>query len=370
MRHADALECVGDALLALGRAHAAIRQRQLDVLVDGQVADEIEALKDKADFAVPDARALGQRKILDRVLVENVLAVSRRIEQPENREQGRLAAARRSGNGDVFTLFDVEVNTGECVGFNLVCIKDFLDIREVNQGLGRTHHALLQQNYVDDLSNGTPRTEIVWHFSQLSRKGAKENQRAQRESRMSLRFSFISAPLRETLLPDPDPVVTIQCRRVGDYDLLAFAQPVEDLDRADGVAAEFDCATLGFSAVRCQHKHSDRLLCLAKSGPADFQNIFEPLELDRSVHAQIGSRTGRQRAVEMYVDLERALASSRIDTRNLSLDQTVARVDSHGLSDAHVLDLRFRNPQHCLQRRRIGDARDVESGSYLLTNLH
>ena len=53
------LERVDHALLALLRAHAvAVRQRQLDVLEDREVADQVERLEDEADLPVADARAL------------------------------------------------------------------------------------------------------------------------------------------------------------------------------------------------------------------------------------------------------------------------------------------------------------------------
>jgi hypothetical protein len=45
VRHADLLEGRHHALLALGRLHPAIGERELDVLVDVEVADQIEALK-------------------------------------------------------------------------------------------------------------------------------------------------------------------------------------------------------------------------------------------------------------------------------------------------------------------------------------
>src|SRR6185369_10533950 len=79
------------------------------------------------------------------MVVQDVLTVSRRIQQTKNREQSGFAAARRSGDGNVFTLFDVEMNTGECVCFNLVCVENLLHISKVNQGLGRTHHSLLNE---------------------------------------------------------------------------------------------------------------------------------------------------------------------------------------------------------------------------------
>src|SRR5436309_12047380 len=45
--HAHALEGILDALLALARRHAAIGERQLDILVDREIADEVERLEDE-----------------------------------------------------------------------------------------------------------------------------------------------------------------------------------------------------------------------------------------------------------------------------------------------------------------------------------
>jgi hypothetical protein len=111
-------------------------------------------------------------------------------------------------------------------------------------------------------------------------------------------------------------------------------------------------------------------LCLSKRRPADFQDIFQSLELDRSVHAQIGTRTLRQWTLQRSIDFERAFASSRIDARNSSLNQAVARVHDHRLPDANVFDLCFRNSQHSFQRCRIGNACDVESRCHLLAFGH
>jgi len=85
MRHADALERFSDALLTLGGAHAAIGQRELNVLVDRQVADQVEALKDEPHLAVSNPRPLGEGQIGNCLPVEQVLPIRRRIEQPEYR---------------------------------------------------------------------------------------------------------------------------------------------------------------------------------------------------------------------------------------------------------------------------------------------
>ena len=100
---------------------------------------------------------------------------------------------------------------------------------------------------------------------------------------------------------------------IGNDHSVAFAQAFEYLDSADRVASEFHRPALSLAAVRGQHKHSDRLLCLTKCRPAYLQRP-ESLELDRSINAQIGTRARRQRTGQRYVDLEvpsRAAGSMR-----------------------------------------------------------
>src|SRR5690606_35967056 len=111
--HADLLESFEDAFLALGGRHAAVGERQLDVLVNGEVADEIEGLENETDLAVADAGTLGEREALHGATVEEVGALGGRVEQAENGEEGGLAAAGWAGDGDVFALVDLHVNARE-----------------------------------------------------------------------------------------------------------------------------------------------------------------------------------------------------------------------------------------------------------------
>src|SRR5687768_11462871 len=115
MRHADALERPFRALLALGRLHAAIGERQLDVLEDRQVANQVEALKNETDFAISDARAFARRQISDRPVVQQVGAVRWRVEKTENRKKRGLAAAGRSADRDVLAFFDCQADAREGV---------------------------------------------------------------------------------------------------------------------------------------------------------------------------------------------------------------------------------------------------------------
>ena len=144
VRHADLLERRHHALLALGRLHAAIGERQLDVLVDVQVADQVEALEDEPDLAVAHARALGERQVRDFLAVQDVAPFGRRVEQPQDREQRRLAAARRAGNRDVLTALDLEVDAGQGMRLDLVGEEHLRDAVEVDERLrGRVHMAPL-----------------------------------------------------------------------------------------------------------------------------------------------------------------------------------------------------------------------------------
>src|ERR1039458_10858423 len=92
--HVDALKGVLDAGLALGRRHAGtICEGELDILLDSKVADEVEALEDEADLLVANAGTIAEAEVLNRIVVEQVAAAGRRIQQAEDREQRRLAAA-------------------------------------------------------------------------------------------------------------------------------------------------------------------------------------------------------------------------------------------------------------------------------------
>jgi hypothetical protein len=55
MGHLDALEGVANALLPFLRRHAAVRERELDVFVDGQVANQVERLEDETDLPILSA---------------------------------------------------------------------------------------------------------------------------------------------------------------------------------------------------------------------------------------------------------------------------------------------------------------------------
>ena len=139
VRHADAFQRFGDALLPVRRFHPAIGERQLDVFKHVQVADEIETLEDKADLFIADAGALGVVQARHRLSVERVRAFGRRIEQTEDRKQRGLAAAGGTGDGNVFALFDVEVDARQRVRLDLVGVENFFDAFQFDEGIVLCH---------------------------------------------------------------------------------------------------------------------------------------------------------------------------------------------------------------------------------------
>src|SRR5262245_42212733 len=136
VRHADALEGMHGGLAALVGGHGGpVGQRQLDVLQDSQVADQVEGLEDEADALVAHFRARGRRECGDFVTVECVLALGRRVEEAEDREERRLAAAGRAGDGEELAARDVEVDAVERMRLEVVRVEDLGDAREADHRL-------------------------------------------------------------------------------------------------------------------------------------------------------------------------------------------------------------------------------------------
>ena len=98
VRHADAFQRFLDALLPLSTSHATIRQGQFHVFVNRQIADQVERLKDKTDFAIPNSGTVAHLQGLNGFAIQDVTAATGGIEQSQNRQQGRLAATGWTGN--------------------------------------------------------------------------------------------------------------------------------------------------------------------------------------------------------------------------------------------------------------------------------
>ena len=89
--------------------HALVNHRELHILLGAQISDQVEALKDKADFPAADLRQLPLRIILNRDAVQHVLSLIRHIQAAHDIHQRRLAAPGRADDTHEFPLTDMQV---------------------------------------------------------------------------------------------------------------------------------------------------------------------------------------------------------------------------------------------------------------------
>src|SRR5262249_11292579 len=116
--------------------------RQFDILIHGEVADKVKALEDKSDLLVADPRAVGKVQSLHRAAVQDIRSVRRRVQQANNGEQRRLAAAGGAGNGYVLALVDIQVDPGERVRLDFIGIKNLGYVLKIDQSLSTGHFFL------------------------------------------------------------------------------------------------------------------------------------------------------------------------------------------------------------------------------------
>src|SRR5690606_35443909 len=112
----------------------AISQRQLDVLPHCQIVDQVEALKDEADAAAANRRQLA-RCLADHLLaLKAVASTGGAIEQSQQTEQCGLAAARRTGDRNVFSGLDLEIDRVQRGGLDIAGTIAFGELAEFDHG--------------------------------------------------------------------------------------------------------------------------------------------------------------------------------------------------------------------------------------------
>jgi hypothetical protein len=93
--------------VALAPAEPGAEQRQLDVRARRQVGEQVVVLEDEADdLAVVTGAGVGA--VGDAVAVDEDAAGGRPVEHPDEREQRRLARARRPGQDDELARLELE----------------------------------------------------------------------------------------------------------------------------------------------------------------------------------------------------------------------------------------------------------------------
>src|SRR5688500_15939644 len=104
----------------------------------------------------------------------------------------------------------------------------------------------------------------------------------------------------------------IELGHVGQNDLIAGLQALDDLNRVHRGAAKLDLGGVGLTVGRdLENRHG--AVFLAESRTPNINDVVEALELNLPVNAQVGARAGRQRPVHDHVDADRASRRGRVD---------------------------------------------------------
>jgi len=114
-----------DPLLALGSTDFHVLERQLDVLIDVQLVDEVEALEYEADIALAKLGALAFFQ-LSHLLTEQLVGAARGVvQEAEDVEQRGFAAARRPHHGHELAALNFERDAVQREGLDFFRAEDF-----------------------------------------------------------------------------------------------------------------------------------------------------------------------------------------------------------------------------------------------------
>src|ERR1044072_7325265 len=106
----DCLQRLLRHLVALRRADAAVDQRQFDVVQSCRAREQVERLKDEADFLIANAREFIVVHIGDVLAVQPVLSLRWCIETADQVHQRRLAGTGWTNDGDVLAARNIKRN--------------------------------------------------------------------------------------------------------------------------------------------------------------------------------------------------------------------------------------------------------------------
>src|ERR1700688_349382 len=99
-------------------------------------------------------------------------------------------------------------------------------------------------------------------------------------------------------------------------------------------------------SVGSQFEHTDGAVLLPERWTPDIKHISHPLQVDRSVNAQVRPRALGQIAGEFDIDRYRSVLHRRIDSHYRARDHAVVSIDRSELSNLHVARLRLGDLQY------------------------
>ena len=129
--HADGGEQFRAPALGLFRRLILQQAGQAHVFLDGQRREQVEELEDEADFVAAQAGQASLVEAVDRFVVEVKFPAGEDVEAAEHVEQGALAAAAWTHDGDEFAARDVQAHAVERVDGGAIRIGPAVELRGV-----------------------------------------------------------------------------------------------------------------------------------------------------------------------------------------------------------------------------------------------
>src|SRR5689334_18404178 len=139
----ESVERVRDDRRALRALHVAVGERDVEVLRDGEVVEQVVLLEDEPDVLLVELDPLLRLQPVDLVVEQPILARPVVIEHPEDREQGRLARPRRPHDGHELPGLDGQADPPQQEGLAGSARDGLLDAGQLNHGFPQSRRTVL-----------------------------------------------------------------------------------------------------------------------------------------------------------------------------------------------------------------------------------
>src|SRR5712671_4262129 len=109
-----------------------VRERQIYVLCNRKIVEQMIALKDEANISLAQPNTLLAVELVNSLLIQEVFAGPCVVEHSKNTEQRGFARAARTHHGDEVTLLDREADATQDEGLACGCLVTFFKILELD----------------------------------------------------------------------------------------------------------------------------------------------------------------------------------------------------------------------------------------------
>src|SRR6266849_1891956 len=129
----EAVEDVADQAHALFVGNILVGERDFKVLEDGEIVDQVVALKDEADIGFVQLVAFFDVEFVHRLIEEIVFAAPRAVQHANDAEQRGFPRAGRAHEGYELTGLNIDTNAAQDEKLAAAGLEDLLEISHLNQ---------------------------------------------------------------------------------------------------------------------------------------------------------------------------------------------------------------------------------------------